>query len=83
MIELLDKRARAYSAQISYINKMIAAAIATGGDIGGPYFSDEEGLKKCMKNYLEHMGLSEVYKIAYVECLEDYSEMLQFVRLAE
>ena len=76
--ELLEKSAEVYSALIDHVNDMIAAAIITGGDPGGPYFSDDDSLKAYMEDYLNFVGLNEVYKVDYVRCFDDYPEMLQF-----
>ena len=37
---------------LNAINRLIEAAIINGGDTGGPYFSDENGLKMAMESLL-------------------------------
>lgn len=48
---------------IDMLNELIEEAIVHGGDTGGPYFSNPEGLEEIMKKILEALGLSDVYEI--------------------
>lgn len=43
-----------------YFNNIISEAITHGGDTGGPYFVNEEGLKEAINNFLIWSSLKEV-----------------------
>lgn len=48
---------------IERINSMIDQAIVHGGDAGGAYFSNREGLINSMKYFLAWSGLGKDYGI--------------------
>lgn len=41
---------------LSYINEIIYAAVQHGGDLGGPYCSNLEGLYAAMAKLRHHIG---------------------------
>ena len=43
---------------VEYVNRIIREAIKHGGDLGGPYFSNEEGLVEEMLKFGRWAGLS-------------------------
>lgn len=43
-----------------HLNKIIDEAVTHGGDPGGPYYSNEEGIKNAINSFLIWTGLNEV-----------------------
>lgn len=64
------------SVMMSYINEIIEEAVIHGGDTGGAYFINMDGLLSKMRNFRTWAGLEE-YKI----CIMD--NIPKFVKLAD
>ena len=50
---------------LDWVNEIISEAIEHGGDSGGAYFSNKEGLLNTMKQFLRWSGLHNTYGIMY------------------
>ena len=49
--------------EIEALNRILNAAVEHGGDSGGPYFCNEEDLKKSIMGYLISRRLEDEYII--------------------
>lgn len=58
---------------VEKLNDIIREAIEHGGDRGGAYFSNRDGLVNAMKGYLTWTGMNEKVGI-----MDDEGEMIQF-----
>lgn len=52
---------------LDWVNKIISEAIEHGGDEGGAYYSNKDGLLNTMKHFLRWSGLNKKYGIMYEE----------------
>ena len=51
--------------ELSLINNIVEQAIYHGGDIGGPYFSNRDGLCEAMEKYLVYKGFDKDTEVFY------------------
>lgn len=56
--------------EIKLVNKIIFEAIKHGGDIGGPYFTNEDGLISAINKLLDIECLADEYEIREIK-MED------------
>ena len=56
--------------EIKLINKIIFEAIKHGGDYGGPYFTNEDGLLSAINNLLGIESVADKYEIQEID-IED------------
>jgi hypothetical protein len=52
---------------VRHINKIICESIYHGGDLGGPYESNPDGLYAAMLNFKRWAGLDD-YEIVHTDC---------------
>ena len=56
--------------EIELMNEIIVQAIIHGGDSDGPYYTNEIGLYKVIKKWLDERGISSCYKIVQKEYID-------------
>lgn len=66
--------------EIELVNRIIKEAIVHGGDDGGPYYINENGLKSSVTAWLEEKGLTEKYVLREVVTVDGYNGILQIVK---
>ena len=49
--------------QIDALNKLISESILHGGDAGGPYLVNREGLEKAIEDYLDIIGMKTLVDV--------------------
>lgn len=60
VFQIDDRNDRIY---IDYLNRIISEAIEHGGDSGGAYFTNRDGLVNAMKFFLKWTGLEKTVGI--------------------
>lgn len=50
-------------AEIEIINRMIEEAIFHGGDLGGPYYSNEDNLRQFIQEWLKFKNINNFYHV--------------------
>lgn len=58
--------------EIKLINKIIFEAIKHGGDSGGPYLINEDGLISAIDNFLDLKCMTDEYEIREVDIEESW-----------
>ena len=64
--------------EIQLMNKIIEQAVIHGGDDGGAYFCNPNGIEKAIKNWLKFKGLDKEYIVIMTEISYYDNEKFEF-----